>query len=199
MIITEQLLIDLGACPEAVSWCRDNNLCGQNRRDFIRSLKDAGDTIPDFYLAWAAQALFAAPALKKSNTHSYANKYRAVSHTGDLSVFTTAKAARQHIKDQQTAHHESEKHIFHVHARYKIGEDGYNSEICDITLDTAPNADYYVTFNHTTGQYENFDTYALARARVLELKQERKQLTNGMFRLQRQVTGPENEIDWDDI
>jgi len=199
MIITEQLLIDLGACPEAIDWFRNNNLSGQNRRDVIRSLKAAGTTIPDYYFIWAAEMLFSTGALKHSNTHSYANKYRAVSHMGNSTTFTTARAARQHITDQRIAHHESEKHIFHVHARYRIGEDGYNSEMCDITVDTAPVADYYATFNHTTGQYENFDTYALARARALELKQERKQLTDGMFRLQRQITGPESELDWDDI
>lgn len=199
MIITEQLLIDLGACPEAVDWCRDNNLCGKDRRDFLRSLKDAGTTIPDYYLAWSAEMLFCSDALKCCDMHCYVDNYRVKSIMGTSLEFTTAEEARQYIMDQCIAHHENENHIFHVQARYRLGEDGYNSEMCCITLDTAPDADYYATFNHTNGQYENFDTYALARARALELKQERKCLTDGMFRLQRQVTGPASELDWEDI
>ena len=199
MIITEQLLIDLGACQEPVDWCRDNNLYGQNRRDFTRSIKDAGTTRPDFYFKWCAEMLFSAAALKCSNTHCYVDNYRVKNIMGTSLDFTTLEEARQYIMDQCIAHHENEKHIFHVQARYRFGEDGYNSEMCCITLDTAPNADYYATFNPTTGQYENFDTYALARARALELKQERKCLTDGMFRLQRQVTGPENELYWEDV
>jgi hypothetical protein len=196
MIITEHLLVDLGACQEAVDWCRDNNLYGKTRRDFIRSIKDAGTTIPDYYFTWCAETLFCAAALKCCCYH---DNYRIKNVMGTSLDFTTVEEARQYIMDQCIAHHEKENHFFHIQARYRLGEDGYNSEMCDITLDTAPDADYYATFNYTTGQYENFDTYALARARALELKQERKCLTDGMFRLQRQVTGPENELDWEDI
>jgi hypothetical protein len=197
MIITEQLITNLGACQEAVDWCRVNNLYGQSRGNFIRSLKDAG--APDFYIAWSAEILFSAPALKLASTYTYLDNYRVISPLDVSDIFTTLEEAQTYQSNQQNAYHASETHIFHVHARDIVGIDGYTAEMCNIQLDTAPDADYYASFTHETGQYERFDTYEEAQAHALNLKQSRKTLTDQMFRLQRQVAGPEGELDWDEI
>jgi len=198
MIITEQLLIELGADQELLDWCQNSNLYGKIREDFIQSIKDAGNTVPVYYLTWSETALFSRPAFKILNTYSYTGDYRLDEPGGISQTFTTFEEAQVYQSDQQNAYHTTELHVFHVHARHIIGVDGYTATYCDIAVDTAPSADYYASFNHEIGQYVNFDTYQQARDHALNLKHSRKTLTDGMFRLQQQIAGPDGALVWED-
>ena len=83
-------------------------------------------------------------------------------------VFTDLGAARSALQSAKDEHLASGRYLFNVHARTRT-DTGYIGEFCDWSLDTAPIADYYATFNHTTGKYEDRATYIEAQNKTAQL------------------------------
>lgn len=196
MIVTEQLLTELGACAEALEWLRENQLFDKTRREFVRILKEATDAPAD-YLPWASSALFSAQALKQGAVVSL-EEWRVVGVGGESAEFSTQNEAEQHLCHMQEAYHATELHMFHIHARTRVGEHGYDAVLVDMAT-APPPADYYATFNYISGQYEEFSEYSAAKRQLDELQQGRKALTDQMFHIQQRIQDDEQNTAWDFI
>ena len=84
-------------------------------------------------------------------------------------VFTELDAARSALRVATDAQIAAETYLFNVQARTRV-EGGYTGEFCDLTLDTAPTADYYAALNYMTEKYEDRASYLEAKNQVFQLR-----------------------------
>jgi hypothetical protein len=98
-------------------------------------------------------------------------------------VFTDVQDAILAIQQKQAEQMTSEEFMFHVQAKCPQGDGSHMLCACDLggTGDVDGTVECYQTFNHTTGQYEEFATFESAKIRCQELRLERVTLVYASY------------------
>ena len=185
MIITKTMLENMGACPEAMQWCVANNAYGTTLEQVKQMLWDAGHS--EWYL-WARDVLSTATAIMNQEAWEYFGSYRVVVFDGTATEFETLAAAEAHLVAAEQEFHDRFCYMFSVHA-VTCPEPGTTSMTpCCIDLTYQPPAgDWYAAFDHHTGQYVNFDTFAEAQSFALAKREARHAECHNQFFIERQV------------
>jgi len=110
-------------------------------------------------------------------------------------VFMSLSAARAALQSAKDAQCLAETYLFNVHARTRV-DGGYTGEFCDLTLDTAPVADYYATLNYMTEQYEDRVTYMEAKSRIAQLSGGRNDFLASTSTIEEELLDDAAELSW---
>lgn len=178
MIVTEQLLIDMQACQEGIDWVVQNQVINCTTDEFIKALWDARQS--DWYL-WAKQTFGTAQFIQQTD-HEFFGPYRVCDQE-----FDTLEQAKQKVQELQQEFNEKYSYLYSVNGHRTAPNGDVTILPCDICMDFAIPCDCYEAFNHETGLYVKFSTYAEARAYALQKKQEREAITNQQFFVEQQV------------
>jgi hypothetical protein len=110
-------------------------------------------------------------------------------------VFTTLADARTALQAATDVQFETEAYLFNVQARTRV-DGGYTGEFCDLTLDTAPEADYYAALNYMTEQYEDRVTYLEAKNQALQLRNKRHVFLLSTSTIEEEWVDDESVLSW---
>jgi hypothetical protein len=116
------------------------------------------------------------------------NQFRA--YGGDA-VHASLGEAKSAANTERNARHEIEAQVFHTQARAKVGENGYIAlNVPDATTQIpGQTIDHWVAFNHMTGGYERFETFAEAQALTDSLRQDRHTLIDSSYQIEEEYQG----------
>lgn len=197
MIIDEPMLVALGACQEAVDWFRDNGFYGQTRGQFMRATQTATDAglIPDYYFPWLAEHLFKSPVAIKRVPHTVDPVFRITGpEADDTATYATKADAKAAMIAARQAHHQKYAYLHHVIARIptKANDGSVEARSLGLNNPNPPNrATSFDAFNLYTGLYESFNSYDMAVARAIELRDQFRAGIDASFRVYQQVTETE--------
>ncbi len=178
MIVTENLLNKLCACQEGIDWAVQSQAVDKEHTEFIQALWD--DRQSEWYL-WAKEA-FATVTAITSVDHEYFGPYRVQNE-----YFDTLEEAQQKVLELCRDYNREHDYLYSVNAHIVTENNDVTICPCDIYSDHAIASGVYEAFNHETGLYIKFSTYAEARAYALQKKAEREAITNQQFFIEQQV------------
>ena len=201
MIVTKELLLASGWNSHVIDTYIKDAYLGLLRQvcvDAIQADVNSG-TQPDWLPSLTNSLLRSGPAIFANGQYILNEKFT-ISGLGidnPETIYTAKQDALNAIAAQQEAYFQSENFIFHVQARYKVGEDGWWS--IDVTGSVNPDpghpVDHYATFNMYTGLYEQFSDYPSAQARCDQLQQERQAEVALGYQMQQEIQEINNPED----
>lgn len=206
MIITKSALLAINGCPTIVQHLVDTGYEGLTRLQFVQKLQQDADVgvNPPWWVNWAKVYLYNGDAIVKLGEFNRNQRYRieGMNIPEGLPVITDLQEAISFTQQKQAEHLASEEWAFHVHAKCPQGEDAHTLHNCDLDGDGIFDhpIECYQVFNHTTGQYECFDTFEPAKLRCDELRLERARDVYASYRIfeeVQQINDPEeNPSGW---
>lgn len=180
MIVTQQLLIDLQACQDAIDWAVQKQVINSSKDEVIQALWN--DRQSDWYL-WAKETLNSAEAIKLVN-HEFFGPYRVGSQE-----FETLELAQQKIQELRNEFNAQYVYLYSVNALITLLNGDVSIYPCDILSETfnIPDTNCYEAFDHEIGIYIKFTNYIEARQYALRKKLARELITNQQFFVEQQI------------
>jgi len=193
MIVTQELLLAVGGCTTIVQHLIDTGYAGLTRQQFIDKMQvDAdADVHPQWWVSWAKTFLKNGTAIVFNGEFSKTNRFR-ISGLGvndPTVIYLTIEDARLAVRAARDAQHVLEDWMWHIHAKYKFGADGFTFDAVTDSEETNPGhpVDHYATFNPTTGLYEEFLDFTASKTRMIELMQLRQVAIDAGYYIEEEV------------
>ena len=188
MIVTRDLLVQLGACQEALDWldAQVPTLYGLRAIPFGTALFAARKS--EWFL-WCMAVLQTHRGITAAGA---VERFGAIQVATPLGVETVADlaTAQATLAQRKAEHLKSIGHVFSVSACVRTPTGDLTITPCDISLATAPAGDYFQAFNHKLGTYMQHPDYPTARAYVLALQSEFVAARAGTYTIQQQIRNP---------
>lgn len=179
MIITKQILIELGADNESLSWLDQHSLYGLDHETFTNEVFNLSGRTD--WQEWCKNK-FASMQAMLLVPHEFLNVYRVTDK-----IFTDKISAELYAEQLNTEYNKQYDYLYSINARVIIENNDIANVPCDIYSDRCASARVYEAFDHNTNTYVDFLTYAEARAFALQKKQERETSIEPQFFVEQQV------------
>ena len=179
MIVTRELLLAIGGCGTIIDQLINEGYVGLTRLQFIQRLEQDANlgNNAQWWSAWTKVYLYNGDAIFHNGEFVRTNRYdiEGMNIDPEYRVFDNLQEAETQLKLKRDEQIASESWVFHINAVCVEGVNTHTLHKCDLDGDGIfdHSVDCYMTFNHTTGQYEKYQIFQDAKIRCEELRAER--------------------------
>lgn len=179
MIITKNILIELGADEESLSWLDQHNFYGLDQNAFTEAVYNESGR--EDWRIWCVTTLNSARAILLV-PHEFFGEFKV-----EDNFFSTIESAREYARTLEVEHNKQFDYLYSVNSMIPLENGNTLNVPCNIYSEFCEIAPSYSAFDYKTNSYLQFETYTEAREHALQKKQERESSFPKKYYIEQQV------------